>query len=381
MDLRTELDRLEALLVEDDPRPAQHLISDLFATLREAAPSVREAALEEIAGRVGHEDPHVGAWLALIGGGLLEAGAPAKTLALAVREPLERALGEAAFFLGLARRFAELAALTPEAAPDPDAIQLGDFAIPTSAIDSIARSHWLAVRSFFSLATWYRPVVAAWSRDVGTLRTAKADAELRAKVAALGGASEGTHWLGLLLSTLFDAPMVVLFPESRVGYRLIVNGVVDVGQLSVLLSAPLAEAFARVEASGPASEAMLAVMRGEGAQKVEATYTASFHFYPWQALNPASMMPEDHRFEWSAPGGVGDHSLPPDFLPDALVPLRGARVVLAVGPNAKTGVHFSRVIPGTRTFESLRADVKNVERLSESDAAKWLDAVRLAVSS
>ena len=58
-----------------------------------------------------------------------------------------------------------------------------------------------------------------------------------------------------------------------------------------------------------------------------------------------------------------------------------ARVMLAVGPNAKTGVHFSRVIPGTRTFESLRADVKNVERLSESDAAKWLDAVRLAVSS
>lgn len=380
MNLGSELDHLEAVLAGPDPEKASDFLSGLFDSLCNASEAKREAAIHEIAARVGHEDPHVGAHLALLGGAVLEAGAPAKPLAHAVREPLLRALKKASLFLSLAQKFAPLA--QDSAPPDgPDVFEIGDLRLPRSALDSIARVDWLAVRSFFSLAVWYRPVVAAWSLDVDTLREAEADAGLRAAVAAIGGASEGTYWLATLLETTIDVPLVILLPELREAYSLMLRGVVDNGQLSVLLSEALAEPLARLGASGVASADMLDVMRGEGPQKIESSYTAAFHLYPWQAMDPAKMLPQDHRFQWRAPGGTGDHSLPPDFLPSTLEPLRGVRVLLLVGPAVEGCCHFNRILAGCRTFGSLRAEIKGARKLEPDDTTRWFEAVRTGVSA
>lgn len=380
MDLQAELDHLEALLADDATAKAGAALSSILSSLRSSSTARRATALHEIAARVGHPDPHVGAHLALLGGAVLEAGAPARPLALAVREPLVRSLQKASRFLALARSFD---ALTEEAAPldAAEVFEIGNLRLPRSAIDAVAQVDGPSVRAFFSLAVWYRPVVASWSRDVDALRAAEADPDLRAGVEAIGGASEGTYWLSTLLETMIDVPFVILLPEVREAFAVTARGVVDNGQLSVLLSEALADPLARVGASGVASAEMLAVMRGEGPQKIDATYTASFHLYPWQSMDPASMTPEDGRFEWRAPGGTGNHSLPPDFLPNTLEPLRGVRVLLLVGPNAGGGIRFSRVIGGCRTFESLRADLMGTRRLGAADARRWFESVRTAVSA
>jgi len=380
MNLGTELKHLEAVLAGPDPEKASDVLSGLFDSLCNASETEREDAIIDIASRVGHEDPHVGAHLALLGGAVLEAGAPARPLARAVREPLLRALKKASLFLSLAQKFAPL--VQDSAPPDEaDVFEIGDLRLPRSALDSIARVDWLAVRSFFSLAVWYRPVVAAWSMDVETLREAEADTALRSAIEAVGRASEGTYWLATLLETTIDVPLVILVPEIREAYSVTLRGVVDNGQLSVLLSEALAEPLARLGASGVAGADMLDVMRGEGPQKIGASYTAAFHLYPWQAMDPAKMLPQDHRFEWHAPGGTGDHSLPPDFLPNTLPPLRGMRVLLLVGPAVEGCSQFSRVLAGCRTFGSLRAEIKGARKLGPDDTTRWFEAVRTGVSA
>jgi hypothetical protein len=386
MSLESQLDRVEALLAGEDAGAAQEALVGLLDALKAGSPADRSAAVAAIAARVGHQDPHVGSYLGLLGGALLEAGAPAQPLALALCESLRRVVAAASRFLVLARQFAVLGEDPPaddDADPPADGdgvIEIGDLRLPASALDALATTDWFAARSFFSLEIWYRPAAAAWTRHLATLRDRQADREFCDGVAAIGGASSGGHWLGLLLGTAIDAPLVILLPELGEAYGLIMNGVVDTGQLSVLLSASLAAPLARIGASGPADEAMLAVMRGAGEQQVDASYSASFHLYSWQAMDPASGLPQDGRFEWRAPGGKGDHSLPPDFLPGTLEPLRGARVLLLVGPNTG-GLRFVRVIGGSRMFSGLRAELRDVRRLGRDDTARWYDAVRAAAAS
>lgn len=109
MDFRSQLDHLEALLAADDTRAARSALAELFGALRAASPAKRDAAVEAVVARVGHEDPHVGAHFALLGGALLEAGAPPRPLARAICEPLRRALVASSRFMALARQLAVLA--------------------------------------------------------------------------------------------------------------------------------------------------------------------------------------------------------------------------------------------------------------------------------
>jgi hypothetical protein len=41
-------------------------------------------------------------------------------------------------------------------------------------------------------------------------------------------------------------------------------------------------------------------MRGDGPQRIEATYASRAYFYPWQAMDPTSGAPRDGAFHWEA---------------------------------------------------------------------------------
>ena len=153
------------------------------------------------------------------------------------------------------------------------------------------------------------------------------------------------------------------------------DGVVDCGQLSVLLADQLDLEDLGIE-QRPAQD-VVAVMAGEGPQRIGGSYGADFHLYPWQATNPATGLPERERFTWLAPGGSGSHSLPADFQPSAIETLHDCRVMTLVGPNAEAAM-FTRSIPAVRSFGALRASV-DVRSLSEEEAAMWLSRVRQAV--
>lgn len=373
MNLQGRLDRVEALFAKDDLQGAGRTMSELFEDLRGAPPAGRAAALEAVAGRLAGAPPVLAAHLATLGGAIVEMEVPARPLARALVGPVRDALASG-------RRFLERVARATRS-EEPDAVAIGPARVARREMLSIEAEDPGAIQGFFSLETWYLPAVAAWTRDVDTLREVQRDAAFRANVEAIGGMSEGTHWLSLILATLIDAPLIFLVPEVGEAYSLKATGVVDCGQLSVLLSEALSEPLARIGCPGVALEHVLAVMRGEGAAQIEDSFTAAFHLYPWRAMNPASTMPEDGRFEWLSPGGAGKHSLPPDFLPGKIEPLRGARVLALVGSAAPGGIRFVRSIGAARMFEALRAELTDVRRLTPAETRSWYDAVRTALSN
>jgi hypothetical protein len=322
MQLAAALDRIEKLLASE--RDAG--MDALREAFRAYAPEALLAALTE---RIGHADPRIGATLATAGGALVEQGAPATAFGRAL-------VGSVVAACEGARR---------------------------DGPDSAAAA---------SLAMWYRPAVACWTRDLALLREVQRMSELRDAVASLGSETETTHWLSLLFETVFDARFVALFPELGEAWMFTADGVNDMGQLTVLLSDALADPLARIAASGPAAAEALAIMRGAGPQQGKHAYSSSFHIYPRQAIRGPGGMPEDDVHTWKAPGGTGTHSLPADFLLGTLDTIDGARLITVVGPNAP-GRRFVRIIPSVRTFAALPALVRDV---APADYATWLSRAR-----
>ncbi len=337
-------------------------LSEIFGSCVEN-PDARDLLLTWVVERVGHPDPEFGAHIAVVGGALVESGASAELLGRALLAPLETSLVNA-------RRLFERAAQLPDE-PGEESIPVGDRQLSQATLRGIAEDDVDAVNGWISLETWYRPAVAAWTREPAVLREVQANATIRAALAVLGRTTATTHWLSQLIETVFDAPFVVLVPELGEAWAFRADGVVDMGQLTVMLSEALADPLARIGASGIAKQEVLDVMSGAGPQRDEGAYSSTFAFYPVEAIDPSDGLPRDGVHTWSAPGGTGTHSLPPDFLPGTLPVRDGARVLAMVGPKAP-GLRFARVIPAVRMFAGLVARISGVERVPADQATRWL---------
>src|SRR5690606_25556505 len=97
---------------------------------------------------------------------------------------------------------------------------IGTKAVDRATLDDIARRDLVAVQAWFSMDIWYRPAVATWTREPALLREVQGNRELRAALARLGSATETSHWLSLLVETVFDASFVIVFPETGEAWRL-----------------------------------------------------------------------------------------------------------------------------------------------------------------
>ena len=378
MDVAASIDRVEELFLSGEPRDALVALSQLVGELTEVSPEAREEALRVIVTRIDHEEPQLGAHLALAAGALVEGGLDARPLARAVVAPLARVLAAS-------KRFVEHAESMPHAGDDLDGLPVGDKILANESVDAIAEEDHESVAAFFSLDTWYRPAVAALTRDVPTLREAQRDGVFDASLGALQGKSPAAHWLGILRKVLFDGAFVVLFPEIDEGYAFSSWGVADMGQMFVLFADALHEPLSRIGVTQRPAPNVVASMRGEAFEGERGTFEAAFHLYAWQAFEPRTGLPRDGRFSWSAPGGTGNHSLPADFLPADIVPLtsggQSARVLLCVGPDAEGGVRFSRSFDAVRTFSALPARVEAVRKLDAKEVAGWKSAMTAKLAS
>lgn len=254
-------------------------------------------------------------------------------------------------------------------------LEIGGWALSDDDLQRIAAKDVEAVRAWFSLEMWYRPAVACWSRDRGMLREIQSTPGLRVAIATLGRETDTSYWLSILIETLVKAPVIVLVPELEEAWSMTLDGVVDMGQLTVLASRTLAEPLRRIEASGVATDEELAVMSGEGPQSGGGGYSSSFAFYPPEACDPTDALPRDGIHMWSAPGGTGSHSLPGDFLPGTLPEIDGVRVLVIVGPKAP-GMRFVRIIQSARMFEALTAKITDVTSLPAPQAKALFDVAR-----
>ena len=345
-----------------DLQKGMRVLVDVFGSVSENT-DARDLLLTWVAERVGHPDPEFGAHIAVVGGALVENGASAAQLGRAIIAPIETSLVNA-------RRLLERAeALADE--PGDDSIPVGDRQLSPATLRTIAEEDVDAVNGWISLETWYRPAVASWTREPSVLREVQASPTFRAALAPLGVTTATTHWLSQLIETVFAAPFIVVVPELGEAWSFEADGVLDMGQLTVLLSEALADPLTRIGASGVAKQDVLDVMAGVGPQQGEGAYSSSYAFYPVEALDPGDGLPRDGVHTWSAPGGTGTHSLPPDFLPGTIAERDGARILAMVGPKAP-GLRFVRVIPAVRTFDALVAKISGVERVPVDQAKRWL---------
>jgi hypothetical protein len=360
------LSEIQALLMSDDHTTGRERLAKWLGALDRAPPAAREIALRDLCARFDVRSHQTRALFALAGGALIESGLDAEPLARAIIAPVTHALRSA-------KRLVELAAAEPDA-EDAAVLWVGDKGLDDAAIERLGDKDGEAVDAFASLETWYRPFVAALTRTAAVLRETQKNAELVALANAMDRESGGAHWMSMLCKTLIDERLVVLLPELREGWAVKVSGCVDNGQLTTLLSDPLDASLAKVGASRRAPPVMLDNARGLGEQEADGSYSASFHLWSWRAMDPETGLPAVGRYEWLAPGGTGAMSFPPDFLPADAPLLDGERVLLLVGPNAKGGTGYTRILSATRMFSALRATL-SAERLAPADAERWLSRV------
>ncbi len=404
--MQAKLEEAAALFAAHEVDEGMNLLAGLFEAAGNDA-AAREQLLAWIIAHVDDPHPQVGAHIALAGGALVENGASPSALGRAIVAPLERALGDAARMIGYAKQHGHAHAPEPEddepseneeaagdaveAAPPPHdhdhddddhdehdhdhAVEIFGWSLTDDELEVIAAEDLAAVQAWFSLEMWYRPAVAMWSRDRVLLRELQARPTLRLAIEQLDGETPTSHWLSVLLETVSAAPFVVLVPELEEAWSFTADGVVDIGQLTVLLSSSLAEPLTRIGASGVATEEQLAVMSGEAPQSGDSGYSSSFAFYPIEATDPNDGLPRDGIALWAAPGGTGTHSLPGDFLPGTIAPIDGVRLLVMVGPRAP-GLRFVRIIQSSRMFEALHARVTEVRKLPPEQAAALFAVAR-----
>jgi hypothetical protein len=367
MSTEVDLRRFVELLSGGHNDEALALARELLDGAR-GEPEREDAMLDAVVPLVAHPDSQVAINAALVGGSLVEAGRDAGALARALVDPVAGAVRDARPLLDWvdARNSGAEGDGERDEQDDEPGIDLGAFAL----------EHPEAALALRALDGWYMPAAAAWSRHPRAFDDTGVDIdELIQATVALAPYSTGASFLRLLLPALREMKLVVTVPEIDEMYTLRCAGVVDFGQLYVLLSDALTAAIRRIGGSAPAAPAMLDVMRGIGPQSVESGYGADFAAYPWQAIEPDDWMPQDHRFVWMAPGGGGTTSLPADFVVGEIEPIDGVRVIALVGPNA-AGARFTRAISGTRMFAGLAADVSDVRKLDEEEKRAWRARLR-----
>ncbi len=373
MEFRARCEELATAYVDRDAR-FMGLFQDLFAYADHVTPEERAHVYEELTRWVNHERAGLAARFAIQAGALIEAGCDPGPLATAIVTPLVRVLRDAERFL-----------LATQASPEDQSDQgvwVGRRAISRASVDEVGGKDPAAAEAYFSLEIWYRPVVASWTRARGAMIAAQQNEALRAAVEKLRYVSDAS-WIAILLDTAMDEPCVFLFPQLGVAYSAVLDGVTDLGQLNVLMATPLRDPLTRVGAAMAPSEKALAVMQGRGPQSCGESFSSSLQAHTWRSLNPETGLAEDERFEWSAPGGTGTHSLPNDFQPATIAPLDGARVLLLTGPKPEpcpNMVSFTRSSSVSRMFSALPAEVRDVRKLSADDAATWFARVKTAVA-
>lgn len=345
------------------------------ATLREIFGAIEDdddgaMVLDEVVVRLADAPPTAGAWLALLGGAILENERhDPRALAQALATPLKKALQRAEPFLD---RLEDVAVADDDHDSDDDRDDVTGL-VPRLTMAALAGVDPDGHAALASLNTWYRPVVATWSRHLPSLADAQRDPGFLDLLRRFDGTVMGATWMTTLVSALVDAPVVLLFPElGGEAWSLRADGVVDNGQFSVLLDEAVRDPLARMGFDAAGSE-ILEVMKGDGPQEgCDCTFACGFHLYPWQAMDPATGEAQGGVFQWGAPGGTGTHSLPADFRPGDLTPLDGVRVVLVTGrhgPSPFAGA--TRMLPATRTFSSLPARLRDARRLPDDEAAAW----------
>lgn len=301
---------VDALKAGADPRPE---MSAALKALQPQGPDAMNAALDELDGVIRALPPEPGGPLALLGGALIEGGAAPMRLPPAV---FDRLLG----FL--------------EQIPKDDE---GDFELP---------------EAFF---LYERAAMACLSRSAELRRTLPRKQRLLARCTRY---SERYGFLGKMLLTLDDEPLVVVHGATRRAWRFRMSGIADNFQLHTLIRVALAgEGPDRIPGAAPSGD--VAASAGTGSIS-GATASSDWQLACWTGLR--------------ADGGVGEseHWIWNEGVPADIEALDGQRIVLVGTPS----IHRSWNAP--RVFSGMPGILEAKGQLSQAEADQLLQAIRVA---
>lgn len=248
-------------------------------------------------------------------------------------------------------------------APNPhNAKQLGEQylgGVPEEKrAEEAAASGSFYVNSFLTLG-----VITHLSRSKALRATARQRPQLLAQARSADLSFNEFSHFEILLRVLDDAPLVVLHPRQRRGYRLRMSGVTDLSQLDTLLAARLIGDPAAGWLTGTPPSPEVAASAGSGPVREDLKGNAAFNLWAWGGLKPDGQLPAYQNPEYGLPWGVLPVQLPAfDGVP---VLLLGARMPAVEWPATRRHGYLD----GELTVEAV---------LTEAEVNDWLARIATA---
>jgi hypothetical protein len=210
--------------------------------------------------------------------------------------------------------------------------------------------------------------VAHLSRSPDARRVARSRPDLLEAVEPLEADHADVEWLGRILRVVDDEPLVVIHPERRRGYRVVISGLADNFQLHTLLADRLigAEEDGLLPGTRPDRAAVLAASHGPVDGKIILAH-GHFNLWAWTGLQTDGRLPE----------GINGHEhwLWNEDFPGDIPQLDETRIIL-LGPPP-----YDRVWRAGRVFVNMAGSVELQERLTTEATEAWLQRIMQAGQS
>ncbi len=214
-----------------------------------------------------------------------------------------------------------------------------------------------AADPFAELSARITTEVASLCGSIDLRRVARATLGLRTAAESLSSVCAAAKDLAELLAVPDEEVVTVLHPEVRMGFRLVVRGVADIGQFHILLLDAVRDLLPGPGVVGRFMTACRSV-NPTSTGGVPMVAEARFQMYASGALRSNGSLPDGF--------GGSDHWLWP-HTPVAAVPSRDGERVVLLGPPA-----YRATWEVTRRFPAMAADVRLLEVLSPSRVAERL---------
>jgi hypothetical protein len=219
---------------------------------------------------------------------------------------------------------------------------------PTRQIEMEA---WQALAEFF-----YLPGVELFCSNAQARR---AGVYLRDTTKQIAHYHSGAYWLDRVLSVLFEEPILVIEPNTQLGFEGKMSGVADNFQLHTLLM----DIFPHKQPWNirrRVARQAVEIAQGKGAQSGDTAIVGTWNLYNWYAVGADLKLPD-----------LSDRSSSQYWIwgegcPEEIAVFSGFRVILLGAPS------YSRSFGSQRAFASLPAQITCDRFLNRAEVAAWL---------
>jgi len=366
---------------------AEEAAGEMFRSVVSADPIDRDDALSIVASAIEIEHPMRAGLAAITGGAIVERGGTASIL---LRPLIERLPDIMRTANRLYERIGE--AMPPEVEgqdEEPESehsILYCGRPVPDAISEQVAAEYPQEANAVNALTMWCLPLIACLARSAD-LRRQAARTDLLDLARSLEENDGNVGFLRQMLRVLDNEPLLVLHPGERAGYECRISGISSNFQLHTLLADALIREEPAPSKSGgllaklfgakgqtPStsrwltgtrpSDAIVAVAKGNGPQKIGETSLGVWNLYNWQGLSTDGILNEDAegRGSW-----IWNEGCPAD-----IEKFDGVRTVLLGKPA------YTRTWSTTRDFGGLMASLVVERTLTEVEVDERLRRISSA---